>query len=174
MKNKIFPSKGFTLIELLVVISIIGLLASVVVVSFPTSTKKSRDSRRIQELKQLQTALRLYYDLYHEMPINRDEPNFYCDDQADFLKELVDKGLWPHKPEDPVAEDPWHYCYYDYGENDSYGAGALLVAGLESYKGKEGIPGSCRPPSFSEDMRCNNLKEDNHDYCLCTPYAPYW
>ncbi|PIR91221.1 hypothetical protein COU02_00865, partial [bacterium (Candidatus Gribaldobacteria) CG10_big_fil_rev_8_21_14_0_10_37_46] len=55
MRNNIsFSTKGFTLIELLVVISIIGLLASVVLVSFPTSTKKTRDSIRMQELKQIQ------------------------------------------------------------------------------------------------------------------------
>ena len=174
MKNKIPPQKGFTLVELLVVISVIGLLASVVLVSFPASTKKGRDSKRVQELKQIQTALRLYYDLYHEMPINRDGTNFYCDGHADFLKELVDKGLWPHKPEDPAPKDPWwHYCYYNYGENDSYGAGALLVAGLESYKGKEGVSGSCRP--FSDiNVRCNNQDSNSPDYCLCTPYAPYW
>lgn len=177
MENKISFSKGFTLIELLIVISIIGLLASAVMVSFSISMKKSRDSERMQELKQIQTALRVYYDIHHEMPINRDEPNFYCDDQPNFLQELVDERLWPDNPKDPVGLGWKHYCYYDYGEREDsiYGeAGALLVAELESYNEKEGVPGSCRPSFFDEKkMKCNSI-EKNRDYCLCTPYSPYW
>jgi len=57
-KNK----KGFTLIELLVVIAIIGILASVVLASLNTARKKSRDARRIADIKQLQLALELYFD----------------------------------------------------------------------------------------------------------------
>ncbi len=54
--------RGFTLIELLVVIAIIGILSSVVLASLNSARQKSRDSRRIADLKQLQTALELYYD----------------------------------------------------------------------------------------------------------------
>jgi type II secretion system protein G len=53
-------NKGFTLIELLVVISIIGLLSSVVLASVNTARSRSRDSQRIQNLKQLQNALEIY------------------------------------------------------------------------------------------------------------------
>ena len=53
---------GFTLIELLVVIAIIGILASIVVASLNTARRKSRDARRIADVKQIQLALELYYD----------------------------------------------------------------------------------------------------------------
>jgi prepilin-type N-terminal cleavage/methylation domain-containing protein len=49
--------KGFTLIELLVVITIIGILASVVLVSFPTATDKARDSRIISAISQARTMM---------------------------------------------------------------------------------------------------------------------
>ncbi len=54
--------KGFTLIELLVVIAIIGVLASVVLASLNSARLKSRDARRIADIKQIQLALELYYD----------------------------------------------------------------------------------------------------------------
>jgi type II secretion system protein G len=52
--------RGFTLIELLVVIAIIGLLASIVLASLNSARRKSRDARRIADLKQLQNAMELY------------------------------------------------------------------------------------------------------------------
>ena len=53
--------KGFTLIELLVVIAIIGLLSTLAVVALSSARQKARDSKRLSDLKQMQTALELYY-----------------------------------------------------------------------------------------------------------------
>ena len=53
--------KGFTLIELLVVIAIIGLLSTLAVVALSSARQRARDSKRLSDLKQLQTALELYY-----------------------------------------------------------------------------------------------------------------
>jgi type II secretion system protein G len=54
-------SKGFTLIELLVVIAIIGLLSTLAVVALGSAREKSRDAKRLSDVKQIQTALELYY-----------------------------------------------------------------------------------------------------------------
>lgn len=53
--------KGFTLIELLVVIAIIGLLSTLAVVALGQARTKARDAKRLSDLKQVQTALELYY-----------------------------------------------------------------------------------------------------------------
>lgn len=53
--------KGFTLIELLIVIAIIGLLATLAIVSLTTAQRKARDTKRIADIKQLQNAVELYY-----------------------------------------------------------------------------------------------------------------
>ncbi|MAF13480.1 MAG: hypothetical protein CMI53_01130 [Parcubacteria group bacterium] len=54
--------KGFTLIELLVVIAIIGLLSTLAVVALNSARSKARDAKRISDVKQIQTALELYYN----------------------------------------------------------------------------------------------------------------
>ena len=54
--------KGFTLIELLVVVAIIGLLATLSIVALNNARARSRDARRVADVKQIQTALELYYN----------------------------------------------------------------------------------------------------------------
>ena len=54
--------KGFTLVELLVVIVIIGILATLATVALGSARMKARDARRISDVKQIQTALELYYN----------------------------------------------------------------------------------------------------------------
>lgn len=53
--------KGFTLIELLVVIAIIALLSTLAIVALNSARQKSRDAKRISDVKQIQTALELYH-----------------------------------------------------------------------------------------------------------------
>ncbi len=52
--------KGFSLIELLVVIAIIGLLSTMAVVSLNNARVKSRDTRRMGDIKAIQTAIEVY------------------------------------------------------------------------------------------------------------------
>ena len=53
---------GFTLIELLVVIAIIGILSTCAVVALNNAREKSRDAKRVSDVKQMQTALELLYN----------------------------------------------------------------------------------------------------------------
>ena len=53
--------KGFTLIELLVVIAIIGILSTLAVVALNSARQRSRDAKRVSDIRQIQTSLELGY-----------------------------------------------------------------------------------------------------------------
>lgn len=61
MINKTRNISGFTLIELLVVLAIIGILSTLAVYSTNVARLKSRDTKRITDISQVQTALELYF-----------------------------------------------------------------------------------------------------------------
>ena len=63
-KNK----SGFTLIELLVVIAIIGLLASVVLLALNSARAKSRDAKRLADIRQIASAMELYFNDLNSYP----------------------------------------------------------------------------------------------------------
>lgn len=54
--------KGFTLIELLIVVAIIGLLATLAILSLTSAQAKARDTKRIADIKSIQNALEMYYN----------------------------------------------------------------------------------------------------------------
>jgi prepilin-type N-terminal cleavage/methylation domain-containing protein len=148
-KNKINNKKrGFTLIELLVVISIIGMLSSVVLSSLNDARAKARDVRRLQDLKQLQTAIMMFYSEYGCYPNGArpgvgtmstltnpcptsgsvfDQTFGNCtsaNDHIDMsLKILVEKGYIPSLPKDPlnknVGTQAYCYSYNRHGGNSS-------------------------------------------------------
>lgn len=61
--------KGFTLIELLVVISIIGILASMAVVSVNKAREKGADVKAKADVRNLSTAIELYFDAKNQYPV---------------------------------------------------------------------------------------------------------
>ncbi len=109
LKNK----KGFTLIELLVVIAIIGILASVVLASLNSARKKSRDARRVADVKQLQLALEMYFDENTEYPMT--------------TASLAPKFM-PTIPADPLASTAYPYKAYKTSTNPPVAADDCLVA----------------------------------------------
>ncbi len=66
VKNK----KGFTLVELLVVIAIIGILATLAIVALQGARSSARDAKRISDVRQMQTALELYFNDWQEYPVD--------------------------------------------------------------------------------------------------------
>ena len=71
-KSTLQPTRknGFTLIELLVVISILGLLASIVIIRMNDLKKKARDTLRVAQLLQVRSAIEWYYFNHKQYPQN--------------------------------------------------------------------------------------------------------
>ena len=109
---KIFTKsyRGFTLIELLVVIAIIGILSSIVLASLNTARQKSRDARRVADIKQIQLAMQLYYDASSTYPT--------------LLSELAPTYI-ATIPKDPVGQVAYGY------DRLSSGASYAVCANLE-------------------------------------------
>ena len=131
-----WQKSGFTLIELLVVISIIGLLSSIVLTSVNSARKKARDARRIVDLKQIQTALTLYYDANNQYPSV--SAWVYSTAGCNWIPGLAPTYI-PCVPQDPINtgipnDGPWgggsNYVYaYGYPQNQfpqEYDLTALL------------------------------------------------
>jgi len=88
-KTKDNKQKGFTLLELLVVIGIIGLLASIIVVNLTGARKRARDTKRVADIRNIQTANEDYYGKNGKYPAK--------------ISDLVTGGQIPMWPQDPLA-----------------------------------------------------------------------
>lgn len=105
--NKLKNTRGFTLIELLVVIAIIGILSSVVLASLNGARADARDSRRVQDLAQIRTAV--------ELCANENGTYENCDGNEGELSEWLQ--TYPTDPstdgvEYPMETDQTGYCIW--------------------------------------------------------------
>jgi len=73
--------KGFTLV------AIIGLLSTLAVVSLGSAREKARDARRISDIRQMQTALELYFADQGVYPVEATAITVGVDNTTDILTE---------------------------------------------------------------------------------------
>ena len=118
MKEKF--TKGFTLIELLVVISIIGILATIAIVSYTGAQKQARDIERKSDLKQYQTALEGYANKNNGLYVAG------SGDPANMCTALTGSSNCPKDPKAGTSGYGYNY------QSDSSGVQYVLWAKLEN------------------------------------------
>jgi prepilin-type N-terminal cleavage/methylation domain-containing protein len=109
-----FKKSAFTLVELLIVIAIIGVLVVFVVVAIQNTRKNSRDAKRIADIKQIQTALELYFNDVGQYPSEVTSTiafgsNIY----------MTTYPTAPTPPDGDCSEVDNNYKYYSIGEDNS-------------------------------------------------------
>ncbi len=115
--------KAFTLIELLIVISIIAILVSIATASYITAQKKGRDSKRRQDLKDIQNAFEQYYAEYQAYPTTSTE---------------IDSAFSNNqRPKDPQNNSTYTYDW-NHIDSENY----CICAKLESSAGNADAPSS--------------------------------
>lgn len=63
------PSAGFSLVELLVVITILAIISTVAFTSLSGSTDKARNSKRLEHMSTMETALQLFRQEKQYLPL---------------------------------------------------------------------------------------------------------
>ena len=102
--------KGFTLIELLVVIAIIGTLSTIVFASLNNGRVKSRDARRLSDIRQINLAMQQYLlDNSDNAPVNS---GWLGSGPSSGLSSLVSSGYFSSLPNDPSHSGSNFYNYY--------------------------------------------------------------
>jgi len=126
--------KGFTLIELLVVIAIIGLLSTLAVVALNNAREKSRDAKRVSDIKQVQTALELYFADQNGYPSGSSSTlggaSALCLDEDGFVA-ACDAGGTTYMGAVPANPAPGGaaYTYNQIGSGSSYSITFSLESG---------------------------------------------
>jgi type II secretion system protein G len=146
--------KGFTLIELLVVVAIIGVLASIVLSSLGEARGRARDARRLNDVRQIQTALEMYNidNNRYPSPISANGSwETSNEDNADFITILSDDGYISVVPVDPINTVSNAYYYYRYsagGSECDVRRGAFYILGIKNMEGG-GVNSYSSSPGFS-------------------------
>jgi type II secretion system protein G len=157
-------NKGFTLIELLVVIAIIGTLASVVLANLNTARTKSRDAVRLLNMKEIETALTVYWLDNNAWPARTGDPCADgwdvtpCNGDDTFISSLETGGYFSSVPTDPVGTGNMNYRYYVYSAGSS---GCDASRGPFYVLGATDMETSARPHPASPGWSCPSRNWQN-------------
>lgn len=100
--SKNIKKNGFSLFELLIVISIIGILTAVVSVAYSGAQKKTRDARRVEDMKLVQTAAEQFYSQNNYV---------YPEDDGTPWVGVDGQNILDIFPVDPKNSSPYVYNY---------------------------------------------------------------
>lgn len=159
--------RGFTLIELLVVIAIIGVLSSVVLASLDRARESARDARRIADMRQIQTALNLFYQDYgyfpcedaNQCPGQSSSANGKIGEGAHLDSMLESGGYMSDVPADPRGPgDSTYFYFYDGRHCNSEGSDVIVTISFNKAEADSDI---------RRDTTCGGEgNQDNADYVI--------
>ena len=131
-KRSTLNANSFTLMELLIVIVIIGVLGALIMPAISQARAKARDTRRVKDLENFQTALKLYYMDQQHYPIWEAGGSFAEATSTNPLYQALVPNYLPVLPEDPLINN---YVYYY--KSDSAGSLYKGVVYLETEGAKQ-------------------------------------
>jgi prepilin-type N-terminal cleavage/methylation domain-containing protein len=119
--------KGFTLIELLVVVAIIGILATIIMMSLSSGKAKARDAVRLNDLKSLQQATENFIAANGVPPGASNswyaQINNACPGWQPGPYTQLQPAYFPTLPDDPLSSGPPAPCSVGDGYWYYYGRG---------------------------------------------------
>ncbi|MDN5819265.1 MAG: prepilin-type N-terminal cleavage/methylation domain-containing protein [bacterium] len=122
--------KGFTIVELIVVIVVIAILAAITIVAYTTLQAKANDSRRIQDVTNLQKSIEIYLHQNGQLPPRSSSAGSWAtsrDQPSDYIQGISGEGTsLSTLLVDPINTGNYYYRYYVYSAGSS---------GCESIKG---------------------------------------
>lgn len=112
-------SRGFTLVEIVITITVIAVVTTLPIVAYSGLQKNGRDTRRKQDLDNLNTAIIRYKNETGTYPIGTD------------LSVLQDQGYVQNLPADPLENNPDYQYLYESADGSKY----VLYGRLEEKQG---------------------------------------
>ncbi|MEI6238442.1 MAG: prepilin-type N-terminal cleavage/methylation domain-containing protein [bacterium] len=144
---------AFTLVELMVAIAIIGVLTAIAFVAFGGAKMKSRDTTRISDLSQIQSAVEQYYMKCKQYPLDlRLTSSNGC------TNGITLGSFMSTPPNNPSTKNPYNYMIIDPTATTIPNGGSyspsdyILMANLEN----------TNDASLSDDIDLNNAQLGNY------------
>lgn len=140
---------GFTLIELLVVVSLLGILATLVIANMNSARERARDAQRKSDLRNIQTALRLYYNDFAGYPTSSGGLIVGCGGNCTWGSAWIRNGVTYMNilPKDPLAAQS--YTYTGVAGNEDY----TLKSCLENRSDDKGVVDATCPSGYKYEVK---------------------
>lgn len=164
MNNKVRLQKGVTIFEIVIIVASVILVEILIIggyIGIKELIAHQHDIQRMNDVEIISAALRTYYLRNGWMPTNYTPGSGYCQNQPNFLRELIDQNILSSIPIDPQYPNK-KYCYYDYGSDSEYGA--YVVSTMETMK---------NPAGHCAWKGANNwCMPNSNSFCKCNMYSP--
>lgn len=186
-----YNKNGFTLVEMILVTAIIGILAGITlnVINIRRVQERARDSRRVADLKRIQTALELYFSDNRSYPSSSNVWMFVQSIHLGAMGDVVGldqtlmNGYMAEVPRDPRHEEEMptgvtctginYYAYRYISDGDvSVGAGSYVLAVTMETTDKAAESLCSEIPNCTDtdsDIECGTNISSDYCYCVQNP-----